>query len=459
MAVRRALYHAKGSVVNSQAEERKTKIYKEGQKMEGEWDMIDLHLHFDGSLPDEVLDQLARREGVSLPPRGTEAFKRCFRVSDACRDLNEYLDKFSLPLKLLQTPENLEDAMEGLCRELLAEGELYCEIRFAPQYHTGKGMTQEEAVLAALAGMNRARKAAVLYQVSGWTPEFQLILCCMRGKGNEEQNIETIRLAKKYLHQGVAAADLAGAEALFPTAGYRELFLQAGSMGVPFTIHAGEAAGAESVWDAVAFGAARIGHGIRAYEDEGLIKELKDRQIPLECCPISNCHTKAVPKDHAYPLREYLMQGLCVTVNTDNRTVSDTTPEKEYAFLRKTLGLTAKEEQQLLFHAVQAAFLSEEEKRRLRTALEERVKCIKKEKDRESRSAAEQIQKRLFELSDETYRAFHCRLIPTVAPETVIGVRTPVLRSFAKELAGTPQAEAFLGMLPHTYYEIGRAHV
>ena len=152
------------------------------------------------------------------------------------------------------------------------------------------------------------------------------------------------------------AVDLAGAEALYPTDDYEEEFRYARSLGIPFTIHAGEADGAKSIWKALEFGAARIGHGVRAIEDEELMEELKRQGCALEMCPSSNLQTKAVGSLSEYPLRKYLEHGIKVTVNSDNMTVSDTWVGKEFALLSQEYGLTKEEAGKLLENAEWAAF-------------------------------------------------------------------------------------------------------
>ena len=193
---------------------------------------------------------------------------------------------------------------------------------------------------------------------------------CMRGADNREENLQTVRTAAAFLGRGVAAADLAGAEALYPTADYEEVFALARELSLPFTIHAGEADGAESVEAAIRMGASRIGHGVRAGEDARLLEELRERRIPLEMCPSSNVQTKAVPSLLEHPILEFLRKGLTVTVNTDNMTVSDTTVEREFGLLREELGMTQEEHRQLLLNATDAALLTEEERWRLRDVLE-----------------------------------------------------------------------------------------
>lgn len=324
--------------------------------------MIDLHLHFDGSLLPRTVLELAREQGIRLPAEEPDELKLFLTAPEDCKSLNEYLEKFDLPLLVLQTKEAIRKGMYTLVSSLKEQGMLYAEIRFAPQLHTRKGMSQEQVVKAAVLGMQEA--------MAGSFFKAKLILCCMRGADNREENLQTVRTAAAFLGRGVAAVDLAGAEALYPTADYEEVFALARELSLPFTIHAGEADGAESVEAAIRMGASRIGHGVRAGEDARLLEELRERRIPLEMCPSSNVQTKAVPSLLEHPILEFLRKGLMVTVNTDNMTVSDTTVEREFGLLREELGMTQEEHRQLLLNATDAAFLTEEERWRLRDVLE-----------------------------------------------------------------------------------------
>ena len=324
--------------------------------------MIDLHLHFDGSLLARTVLELAKEQGIALPSEEPDELKLFLAAPADCGSLNEYLEKFDLPLLVLQTREAIRKGMYTLVSSLKEQGMLYAEIRFAPQLHTKKGLTQEQVVKAALQGLQEAAAGSFF--------KAKLILCCMRGADNREENLLTVRTAAAFLGRGVAALDLAGAEALYPTADYGEVFALAKELSVPFTIHAGEADGPESIRAALRMGASRIGHGVRAGEDPELLEELKERQIPLEMCPSSNVQTKAVPSLSEHPVLSYLRRGLLVTVNTDNMTVSDTTIEREFRLLKEKLGMTPEERRQLLLNAADAAFLTAEERRRLRDVIE-----------------------------------------------------------------------------------------
>lgn len=310
---------------------------------------IDLHLHLDGSLPAETILGLARKDHIELAADTEEGLQPYLTARADCEDLNEYLRCFDIPLMVLQTAENLRIASCELGRDLEEKGLSYAEVRFAPQLHVLRGLTQEEAVQAVLDGFGQ-----VMEERRGRI-RLKAILCCMRGK-NCTANMETVLTAARFLGKGVVAADLAGAEGLYPTRDFGEEFALARRLGVPFTIHAGEADGPESIWKALEFGAVRIGHGVRAVEDEALMRELAQRGIPLEMCPTSNLQTRAVKSLTDYPLRNFLDRGIRVTVNSDNMTVSDTWAGKEFALLSREYGLTEEEAVKLLKNAKEAAF-------------------------------------------------------------------------------------------------------
>ena len=317
----------------------------------------DLHLHLDGSLSLESARELAALQGIALPEDDGEVLK-LLRADEDCADLNEFLEKFELPSQLLQTAEGLKIATENLLRELKEDGIIYAEIRFAPQLHTQKGLTMEEAVLAVLDGMKNA------------DIEANCILCCMRGEDNEQQNLDTVRLAAEYLGKGVCAVDLAGAEALYPTENFAPVFALARELEVPFTIHAGEAAGAESVETAVSFGAARIGHGVRALESEEVTALLKEKQIALELCPSSNLRTNIFEGIEDYPFDVLREKGLLLTVNTDDMAVVGTDIKTEFGLLAETFGLTKDDIHTLLYNSVDVSFAAPEVKERLKALID-----------------------------------------------------------------------------------------
>ena len=316
---------------------------------------IDLHLHLDGAITAEAAMELAKVQGISLPAKTEKELEKLISVPEGCESLNDFLRCFELPLSLLQTKEGIRRAVRLVLEEQKREGVIYAEIRFSPQLHTRKGLSQEEVLRAALEGLQDAPIPA------------NLILACMRGADNQKENEENLELARRFLTKdgGVTAVDLAGAEALFPTRDYLEMFRRAGKSGIPMTIHAGEADGEDSVRAALEMGAVRIGHGVRARKNPEILEEIRSKGITLEMCPTSNRYTRSIENMEDYPLLMYLESGIKVTVNTDDPAIEGTTISREFRFLKEHFGLTAEQEQAILRNAAEAAFTSDERKHSL----------------------------------------------------------------------------------------------
>lgn len=334
--------------------------YVSNQELESLDCYTDIHLHLDGSMTVEMIKELARIQDMPLSYTDDE-LKNLLQVSDDCSDLNEYLEKFPFPLLFLQTKEGLSKSVELLCEELHECGVIYAEIRYAPQLHCDKGMTQRDAIEAAIDGMKDSPIPV------------RLILCCMRGDDNHEMNIETVNLAADYLDKGVGAIDIAGAEALFPTEDFAEIFELARQKNIPFTIHAGEAAGPESVYKALEFGTRRIGHGVRSADDEALVAKLQEEGIILECCPTSNINTAIFNSIEEFPYRTFMEKGVRFTINSDNMSVSNTTVKKEFIALNNTFSIKRTELLQLLNNSIDAAFITEAEKVQLKKKIQDSV--------------------------------------------------------------------------------------
>lgn len=312
--------------------------------------IVELHLHLDGSLRPETVWELAKEQGVELPAKSAEEVKYMMEVPEDCKTLEEYLERFDLPLLVLQKADAIERVTFELVEDLAKEGVEYAELRFAPQFSIKAGLTQDEVVEAAIRGAERGMKMYPQIRVG-------LILCCMRGADNEELNMQTVETAKKYLGDVVCAVDIAGAEGLFPTENFAPVFAKVREYGVPMTLHAGEAAGPDSMKTALSFGTKRIGHGVAAINDPELIKRLIDENVTLEVCVTSNYHTKVVPAIRMHPIHKLLEAGVHVTVNSDNRTCSRTTLQKEKEVLKEELGFTDEEIEKMQEYAWEARFL------------------------------------------------------------------------------------------------------
>ena len=313
--------------------------------------LTELHLHIDGSIRPSTVWDLAHKQNMILTVPNPAALEKELIVPDNCTALTQYLERFTLPLQVLQQADAIARVTYELAEDLAAENINCAELRFAPGSCTRKGLTQTEAIEAAIYGAEKAMLAYPQLHIG-------LILCCMRGEPDiYKANKETVELAAKYLGHILCGLDLAGAEALYPTADYEDLFRQASLLKIPFTIHAGEAAGPESIRKALSFGAHRIGHGIRAIEDPALVALLVRNKITLEICPKSNFDTKCFSDPHEYPLRRLFDAGVHVTINSDNRTVSGTSLCQEIAYVQEHYHFTDTEIQKMQEYAQEALFL------------------------------------------------------------------------------------------------------
>ncbi len=324
---------------------------------------VDLHVHLDGSVRPEMLLALARERKLALPADTPEALLAYMTVPDDCESLRDYLKTFDFVLPFMQDGEALERIACDLVRQAAEERCLYMEVRFAPQLHTAGGMTPDAAIAHVLSGL---RQGEAEFGVAS-----RAIAICMRHH-DADVNRPVVEAAARFRDRGVVAVDLAGDEASFPASRFRGLFGLAAGLGLPVTIHAGEAAGPDNVREAVErLGARRIGHGVRLTQDRSVLELVKARRIPLEMCPVSNLQTKAVELWRDYPLPDFLREGLAVTVNTDNRTVSGTTLTREYLTLMERCGLAEHDIAGLVRGALDAAFAGEDVKTPLRRKMNE----------------------------------------------------------------------------------------
>ena len=320
--------------------------------------MIDLHLHLDGSLAIEDFIFLAKRQHFDLG----KDFPSNVYVNKDCRSLEEYLERFDLPLRLLQDAYSIKYVTKSLVNRLAKAGYIYSEIRFAPQLHTNKGLSQEEAVKAAISGLKAGLKENKRFDAN-------LILCCMR-QADYETNLPAILLADKYKDQKVVAVDLAGPEAFKPGPTYIPLFDEADKRGVNVIIHAGEACGSEEVMNAIInLHAKRIGHGVHLSLSEENVSLIKKKNIFFEFCPTSNLQTTSLADYESVPLKEFMKAGIKVTINSDNMTVSNTNVKEEYQHLVKHLHLSKDDIYQLLKNSIEATFTSNKEKQALKRKL------------------------------------------------------------------------------------------
>ncbi len=307
---------------------------------------IELHCHLDGSLSREFIE---KRLGRTVTPEELS-------VSEDCTSLNEYLEKFDLPGKCILDEEGLSGAAYDLMSQLKKENVCYAEVRFAPLLSETEEMDCRKVIEAVICGMEQGKKDFGI--------EYGVITCAMRHHSAKE-NLRMLKTAREYLGEGVCAADLAGAEALYPMSEFMEIFSEVKKMGMPFTLHAGECGSPQNIIDSIQVGARRIGHGIAMRGNPELQQLAKQSGIGIEMCPISNLQTKSVNSMSEYPMREFLDAGLKVTVNTDNRTVSNTTLTKELEFIQKNYAIRDEEILQLMKNAIDTAFTTDSVKEKI----------------------------------------------------------------------------------------------
>jgi adenosine deaminase len=281
----------------------------------------DLHVHLDGSLRLETILELAEEQGVALPARDSTSLREAIGCSSNFGSLVEYLKGFDITLSVLQTEEALERVAFELAEDAHRENVRYMEVRYSPMLHTRTGLKLTSVVEAVLAGLQRARET---YGI-----EANVIICGIRNI-SPESSLHMAELAVAYKNGGIVGFDLAGAEEDFPPKHHRQAFQLVRDNNINITIHAGEAYGPASIAQAIHLcGAHRIGHGVRLKENGDLLQYLNDHRVPLECCPSSNVQTGAVKDLSEHPLKLYFDLGLRVTINTDNRLITDTTVSQE----------------------------------------------------------------------------------------------------------------------------------
>lgn len=307
---------------------------------------IELHCHLDGSITRECLESLL---GRNIPIDELQ-------IDENCNSLKAYLEKFQLPISAIQTPHGLEAAALDLIRQASEENVRYMEIRFAPLLSVNDQISADQVLDAVIRGIKDGyRRFGV---------RAQIIVCLMRHHSVQD-NLSLLYLVKRYLSKGVCAIDLAGDEAAFPMHVFKNLFREAKRLGIPFTIQAGECGSAKNVIEAVLYGAKRIGHGIALREQPEAIDFCRYQKIGIEMCPISNLQTKTVANKNEYPIREFLDNGLLATINTGNRTVSNTKITKELLWVQSEYMLTDEELIQLQKNAVEVSFAPESLKEEL----------------------------------------------------------------------------------------------
>ena len=326
-----------------------------------------LHDHLDGGLRPSTVIELARENGYDgLPTQDPDALAETFMAGANRKSLVLYLEGFDHTVGVMQTRDAIIRVAEECAEDLAKDGVVYAEVRFAPELSTHGGLSLDEVVEAVLEGFDRGRRNHGIHM--------GFIVTAMR---QFARSVEIAELAIRHRDQGVVGFDVAGPEAGFPPTRYLDAFNLIHQANFHLTIHAGEAFGLPSIWEALQWcGAHRLGHGVRivddiTVDDNGevsmgrLASYVRDQRVPLEMCPTSNVHTGAAPSIEEHPIDLLRRLRFRVTVNTDNRLMSGVTMTDEFETLSRVFGFGLDEMQWLTLNAMKSAFAPFDERLRL----------------------------------------------------------------------------------------------
>jgi adenosine deaminase len=323
-----------------------------------------LHDHLDGGLRPATVLELAGEIGHDLPAADADGLAGWFEEAADSGSLERYLETFVHTVGVMQTEPALHRVAYECARDLAADGVVYAEVRFAPEQHLTRGLDLDQVVAAVLAGFADGSTDAA---AAGTPIRVATLLTAMRHKA---RSMEIAELAVRYRDSGVVGFDIAGAEAGFPPTRHLDAFEYLQRENFHFTIHAGEAFGLPSIWQAIQWcGADRLGHGVRIVDDisgDGQLGRLaayvRDKRIPLELCPSSNVQTGAVASIAEHPIGLLRDLRFRATVNTDNRLMSRTSMSREMALLVEAFGYGWSELQWFTVNAMKSAFIPFDER-------------------------------------------------------------------------------------------------
>jgi len=309
---------------------------------------IELHCHLDGSLRPKTIIDIAEKEGIELPSIDINEIEKAITAPLECKSLDEYLKAFEIPNLVMQSKDSLRRITFELFEDAAAENVKYMEVRFAPLLHTLKGLAVEEIIQSVIDGIIAAEEK---YDIKG-----NIILSCMRIM-SADKAFDVVEAGRKFLGKGVVGIDLCAAE----VEGFCKTFVEpiklAKEYGYRITIHAGETGIGKNVLEAVQLlGAERIGHGVFIKDCEEAYKVVKEMGITLEMCPTSNVQTKAVNNFKEHPIYDFYKDGIKVTLNTDNRTVSNTNMTNEISIATDEFNISYEDYKQIYYNSVDASF-------------------------------------------------------------------------------------------------------
>ncbi|MBQ6334978.1 MAG: adenosine deaminase [Erysipelotrichaceae bacterium] len=303
-----------------------------------EYPKVELHCHMDGAIPYRLFCKYCREDGLLKEDTSDEQWIEKHVMKDTMT-LTECMGEFALLTGILQSSERLEELSYELIKDMCDAGTKLAELRFSPQSHVNEKLTMDEAVEAVLRGRKRAL-AERPEMVCG------ILLCMMNlglNLGTMENNKYTVELAARYKDEGVVGIDLAGDECATPIQSYAPLFEYARSLGVNYTIHAGESGPAENVAFAIHQGGKRIGHGIHSIEDEKVVDELVNEGVLIEVSVTSNYFSRCVDSIASHPIRKLWDKGVMININTDDPGLMGINLKHEYDIIAKNFGFSERE--------------------------------------------------------------------------------------------------------------------
>jgi adenosine deaminase len=314
---------------------------------------VELHLHLEGAIPYTALWDLVQKYGGAPDIPDVEALKQKF----VFRDFPHFIEMWIWKNQFLREYEDFTFIAEAVARDLARQNIRYVEAFYSPSDFAARGLQVQPLTAAIRAGL--ARVPAI---------EVALITDFVRDFGPENA-ARVLAQVSEVREQGVIGVGIGGSEQLYPPEPFAEVYAQARALGFHTTAHAGEAAGAASIWGALhTLHAERIGHGTRAAEDPALLDYLAAHTIPLEMCPLSNVRTGVAPSLADHPVRRYFERGILVTINTDDPKMFGNTLAEEFALLEQTLGFSREDIRTLILNGIHAAWLPEAQKVRLSAA-------------------------------------------------------------------------------------------
>lgn len=346
---------------------------------------VSLHEHLDGGVRPETIIDIAARDGIELPADTPDELADWFVEQCSGGSLEDYLETFAITVGVMQRAEDLRRIAYEYALDLADDGVIYAEVRWAPEQHLAQGLTMSGAVDAVQAGLEEAMDEL---EERGVSLRVTQVLTALR---HTDRSLAVAQVAVEHRHDGVVGFDLAGAEYGHPPEAHLHAFSFLADQHIPVTVHAGEAAGLDSVHDALVAGRAlRLGHGVRLAEDIDVVdldegdqaialgyvaQWVRDREIALECCPSSNLQTGAIARwgddIDAHPFDLFYRAGMRVTVSPDNRLMSDTTVSGELARLVEAFEYTLDDVREFQINAALAAFLPLDERLELVERIEE----------------------------------------------------------------------------------------